>query len=199
MGCAGGRTQLGAQHPLAVCPGFRLGDLLAAARAELSLELHWCQWAFVSCLIKSVDMGRESCAPYIAHALRLCHPGLATLCPNPTAAPCPTHVVNELLDHPVPLALVVLRSVLAVLHQANLIGEAQDDSQLLQQVDAVPSKRSFPKRAVSDLRNMTKGSSWARTAQTPLWLSLAPGSARQAVLARGHAGSKLTLHSAAAN
>lgn len=60
MGCAGGRTQLGAQHPLAVCPGFSLGDLLAAARAGPPLELHWCQWAFVSCLIKSADTGRQS-------------------------------------------------------------------------------------------------------------------------------------------
>lgn len=146
MGCAGGRTQLGAQHLLAVCPGFRLGDLLAAARAGLPLELHWRQWAFVNCLIKNADMGRESCAPYFAHALWLCHPGLAKLCPSPTAAPCPTHVVDELLDHPVPLTLVVLCSVLAVLHQADLVGEAQDDSQLLQQVDAVPLEAVVPKQ-----------------------------------------------------
>lgn len=48
-----------------------------------------------------------------------------------------THVVHQFSDHAVPLARAfLLRSVLAVLHQSQLIGEAQDSGQLSQQVDA---------------------------------------------------------------
>lgn len=56
------------------------------------------------------------------------------------AAPLPAYVINELLDHAVPLALVVLRPILAVLHQPDLIREAQDVRQLLEQVYAVALK-----------------------------------------------------------
>ena len=49
-------------------------------------------------------------------------------------------MVDELADHPVPLALVVLRPVLPVRHQFDLVGEAQDVGQLLQQVQAVALK-----------------------------------------------------------
>lgn len=48
-----------------------------------------------------------------------------------------THVVHELLDHAVPLARVlVLGAVPPVLHQADLVREAQDAGQLSQQVYA---------------------------------------------------------------
>lgn len=49
-------------------------------------------------------------------------------------------MLDELLDHAVPLSLLVLRAVLAVGNQPDLIGEAQDVGQLLQQVDAKPFK-----------------------------------------------------------
>ena len=47
-----------------------------------------------------------------------------------------THVLDELTDHAVPLALVVLGAVASVGDQPDLVGEAQDVGQLLQQVDA---------------------------------------------------------------
>lgn len=43
---------------------------------------------------------------------------------------------DELLDHAVPLALVVLKAVLSIRSQMDLVGEAQDVGELLQQVDA---------------------------------------------------------------
>lgn len=49
-------------------------------------------------------------------------------------------MLDELLDHAVPLSLLVLRAVFVIGHQPDLVGEAQDAGQLLQQVDAKPFK-----------------------------------------------------------
>lgn len=52
-----------------------------------------------------------------------------------------TYVVHQFSDHPVPLARALfLGSILAILHQAHLISEAQDNSELSQEVDAVALK-----------------------------------------------------------
>lgn len=52
-----------------------------------------------------------------------------------------TYVVHELSDHPIPLARALfLGSILAILHQSHLISEAQDSSELSQQIDTVALK-----------------------------------------------------------
>lgn len=51
---------------------------------------------------------------------------------------------DELPDHAVPLALLVLGAVLPVRHQADLVREAQDVGQLLEQVDAESFKTVVP-------------------------------------------------------
>lgn len=68
-----------------------------------------------------------------------------------------THVVDELLDHAVPLSLLILRPVFPVLHQPDLIGEAQDDGQLLQEVDAVALKAVVPKQSCVGLTEHDEG------------------------------------------
>lgn len=68
-----------------------------------------------------------------------------------------THMIDELLDHAVPLPLVVLRAVFPVLHQPDLVGEAQDDGQLLQQVDAVALKAVVPKEGGVGLAEHDEG------------------------------------------
>lgn len=66
-------------------------------------------------------------------------------------------MLDELLDHAVPLPLLVLRPVLAVLHQPDLVAEAQDDGQLLQQVDAVTLEAVVPKQGRVGLAEHDKG------------------------------------------
>lgn len=62
-------------------------------------------------------------------------------CPHPVLhVQALAYVVNELLDHAIPLALVVLGPVLAIFHQPDLVREAQDVRQLLEQVDAIALK-----------------------------------------------------------
>lgn len=46
-----------------------------------------------------------------------------------------THMFHEFSYHPIPLALIILKAILPILHQVDLIGEAQNAGQLLQQVD----------------------------------------------------------------
>lgn len=121
------------------------------------------------------------------------HPRLSP----PSAAPLPmlqpsfTHVVNELLDHSIPLPLLILRPVFPVLHQPDLVGEAQDDGQLLQEVDAVALKAVVPKQSRVGLtehdkglflhtgrqKAPVKGELWSHKVQAP-----------QAGLALGHVG-----------
>lgn len=55
-----------------------------------------------------------------------------------------TYMVDELPDHPVPLPLVVLGTVLPVCHQSDLVGEAQDVGELLQEVQAVTLEAVVP-------------------------------------------------------
>lgn len=50
----------------------------------------------------------------------------------------------ELPDHAVPLALLVLGAVFPIRHQADLVREAQDVGQLLEQVDAESFKAVVP-------------------------------------------------------
>ena len=53
-------------------------------------------------------------------------------------------MVDELAHHAVPLALVVLGAVLPVRHQLDLVGEAEDVGQLLEQVQAVALEAVVP-------------------------------------------------------
>lgn len=81
---------------------------------------------------------------------------------KPLGRPCPwcshpTYVVDELLDHAVPLALVILCPVFPILHQPDLVGEAQDVGQFLEQVDAVALKPVIPKQGPVGLPEHDKG------------------------------------------
>lgn len=81
---------------------------------------------------------------------------------KPPGWPCPwrshpTYVIDELLDHAVPLALVVLCPIFPVLHQPDLVGEAQDVGQFLKQVDAVSLKPVIPKQGPVRLPEHDKG------------------------------------------
>lgn len=69
----------------------------------------------------------------------------------------PTYMVNEFLDHAVPLALVILCPVLAILHQPDLVGEAQDVGQFLEQVNAVALEPVIPKQGLVGLPEHDKG------------------------------------------
>ena len=66
-------------------------------------------------------------------------------------------MVDELLDHAVPLALVVLCPVFPILHQPDLVGEAQDVGQFFEQVDAVALKPVIPKQGPVGLPEHDKG------------------------------------------
>lgn len=47
------------------------------------------------------------------------------------------HVVDELSNHAVPLSLIILGSIFPINHQSDLVREAQDVGEFLQQVQAV--------------------------------------------------------------
>lgn len=52
-----------------------------------------------------------------------------------TAVMLNTYVFHEFLYHPIPLAFIILKPILSILHQVDLVGKTQNAGQLLKQVN----------------------------------------------------------------